>query len=283
MKIVNWCVLLLAAVSLLHTKLSGQELKVMTYNIKNDYQKEGPDIWDNRKQDLVHLVSDTQPDILGVQEALLNQLEYIDRSFDNYYYVGQGRDDGKKSGEYCALFYNSTKFKVVRQKSIWLSDTPTKVSLGWDAAYPRICTYVLLQNRQTREKFWVLNTHFDHLGKKAREESARLIVSLVNKLNVDGRPVILMGDFNAEAHETAIKILSERLDDASGITEVLLDGPKGTYNGFSLESSKRRIDYFFVDHVMVKTYVHIDKRRADGRPISDHFPVMITVDFNASK
>ncbi|TLX74728.1 endonuclease/exonuclease/phosphatase family protein [Labilibacter sediminis] len=251
----------------------------MTYNIKNDYQKDGPDIWDNRKNDMVDLLTSSSPNIIGIQEALLNQIAYIDSVLVNYKTIGVGRDDGENAGEFCTIFYDATQFKVLQQNTFWLSENPDSVSIGWEAAYPRICTYGLFEHLQSHEKIWVLNTHFDHQGAKAREESARLILKFINETNTDKLPLILMGDFNAEENETSIQILSQNLDDAKYISQNICDGPVGTFNGFKNEPIQRRIDYFFVKKLTVKSYAHIDKRRENDRHISDHQPVVITINF----
>jgi len=256
----------------------AQSISLMSYNIKNDYQKEGPDTWNHRRVAMNTLLHLYEPKILGVQEALLNQLSYLDSCLTAYKYIGVGRDDGIKAGEYCAIFYNIKQYCVLKDGTFWLSESPQKVSKGWDAAYPRICTYALFQNRSSAERFWVFNTHFDHKGIKAREESAKLILATIKQLNSTQYPVIVMGDMNATPDEFSIQLFNDELNDTYWLSEKACTGPVGTFNGFSQAPVERRIDYIFTDDIIVKSYRHISDRRQDNSHVSDHLPVLISVE-----
>ncbi|TLX75374.1 endonuclease/exonuclease/phosphatase family protein [Labilibacter sediminis] len=249
----------------------------MTYNIKNDSQKEGLDCWNNRKVGMIELLHKYQPNVLGVQEALHNQVEYLDSCLIDYSYVGVGRDDGKQMGEYCAIFYDKTKYEVLKEGTFWLSPTPDTARISWDAACTRICTYVLLKGQTSNEQFWVFNAHFDHVGKKARKQSSKMLLKKIRDSNMEGYPVILMGDLNATPDKRSIGVLSREMVDAYNVIEGLKVATVGTYNGFRLEPSIKRIDYVFVKNLEVVSYVHIDERRDNNRHISDHLPVMVTV------
>jgi endonuclease/exonuclease/phosphatase family metal-dependent hydrolase len=273
----------LSIVLLFCINLQAQELKVMTYNIKNDYQQEGLDTWELRKEEMAQLLNEESPTIIGVQEALLNQLSDLQAYLADYSYIGVGRDDGNTAGEYCAIFYDTTQYKVIQEGTFWLSEAPDSISIGWDAAYPRICTYGLFQHLSSGKKMWVFNTHFDHIGLNAREESARLILSEINRLNRKQEPVCLMGDLNAEEQEVCIQILNEYLNDTREIAFQITESPTGTFNGFVDAPVNKRIDYVFVKQFKVKMHAHINKRKANGRHISDHLPVMNTLVFNNVK
>jgi hypothetical protein len=124
---------LLAIIGLiLGMTLSAQELSVMTYNIKLDYPKEGENSWTNRKPFFINQLKFYEPDVFGVQEAMPNQMKDMDSLLTDYSFVGVGRDDGKDEGEYSAIFYKKDKFKVLESSTFWLSQTPEKVSMGWD-------------------------------------------------------------------------------------------------------------------------------------------------------
>lgn len=261
---------------LLSVSLRSQVETVITYNIRYDNDWDIENGWEKRRQSLTKLLANYQPGILGIQEGLFNQVVYLDSCLLSYDYVGVGREDGKEKGEYCAIFYDTNKYKVSNSKTIWLSKTPDAVSVGWDAALERICTYGLFQNLATNERIWVLNTHFDHQGKKARKKSANLIIELVNKINKKEYPLVLMGDFNLTPDETPIKILSRKLNDALAISKQSMNGPKGTFNGFSDEKIMKRIDYIFTNNIEVISYSHINERMENSRHISDHLPVMIS-------
>jgi len=156
--------------------LTGQDLKLMTYNIKYDNKKDTVNNWNDRKESLVRLIRHYQPSFIGTQEALHHQVTFIDSNLTNFSFIGVGRDDGKQKGEYTSIHYDNTLYIVLDSNTFWLSKTPEKVSVGWDAAMERICTYGLFENLKTKIKFYVFNTHFDHMGVKAREKSANLIL-----------------------------------------------------------------------------------------------------------
>lgn len=263
---------------LLLINVSGQELSVMTYNIKLDYPKEGETSWNNRKSFLVGQIEFYKPDIMGVQEALPNQMKDMDGLLFDYSFIGVGRDDGKDEGEYSAIFYNKNILKVLEHSTFWLSETPEKVSMGWDAACNRICTYGLFENTETMQKFWVFNTHFDHVGTTARQNSTRLIVEKIQEFNTENLPVILMGDFNLEPSSENIQYLKSYLKDSKDVSQTKPFGPEGTYNGFNFhEPVTRRIDYIFVSSkIQVNNYAVLSDSKNCQYP-SDHLPVLAKI------
>jgi endonuclease/exonuclease/phosphatase family metal-dependent hydrolase len=262
--------------------IRGQETtKVMTYNIKLDYPKKGENSWNNRKDWMVRQIKFHQPDIFGVQEALPNQMQYLDSTLVNFQYIGVGRDNGNNQGEYSAIFYNASMFKVIEKGTFWLSETPNKVSMGWDAVCNRICTYARFKNMNTKQQFWVFNTHFDHVGKVARTESPKLILKKIESLNSKNLPVILMGDFNLEPETKNIQLFYSYFNDSKSISETAPFGPEGTFNGFNFnEPVTRRIDYIFVskDDIKVKKYGVLSDSK-DCKYPSDHLPVMVFLSF----
>ncbi|GAA3653179.1 endonuclease/exonuclease/phosphatase family protein [Flavivirga jejuensis] len=250
----------------------------MTYNIKVDHSKESDNSWDHRKDFMMGQINFYQPDVFGVQEALPNQIKYIDSTLVDYNYVGVGRDDGDTAGEYSAIFYKKETFTIVKSGTFWLSKTPEKVSMGWDAVCNRICTYSLLENKKTTKRFWVFNTHFDHVGKLARAESPKLILQKINALNTESVPVILMGDFNLEPETPQIQFIKKHLKDSKEISKAVPFGPSGTFNGFHFNQPvTRRIDYIFVSHsIKVNKYAVLSDSK-DCKYPSDHLPVYIEI------
>jgi len=257
----------------------GQEIAVLSYNIRYNSSGDGLDLWDLRKTELIDQIKQLDPMSFGVQEATLTQMKDLEAGLPDYDYVGVGRDDGATKGEFSAIFYKRSELKVLQVDTFWLSETPEKVSVGWDAALPRICTYAQFELTSSKKRFWHFNTHFDHMGKIARAESAKLIVSKITALVDDGDVVVLSGDFNAEPHEEPILVLNHSFEDLSD--RVKLQGPVGTFSGFQLDAPlDRRIDYIFTKNVEVKTYQHLDTKRANGRWISDHLPVFLSFNLN---
>ncbi|MCD6178713.1 MAG: endonuclease/exonuclease/phosphatase family protein [Bacteroidales bacterium] len=264
-------------ITFLLISMSGlsQTTALMTYNIRYDNTWDTENNWQNRKTGVIKLINDYKPTILGIQEGLYNQVKYIDSCLVDYKYIGVGRD-GLKKGEYSALFYDTTKYKLIVSSTFWLSETPELISIGWDAALKRICTYGLFENQITKERMWIFNTHFDHIGEVARENSAQLILDKIHQLNTQDYPVVLMGDFNLSPNEKPILELSQQLEDAQLISIEKNRGPAGTFNGFTAVSDKK-IDYFFTKKLVVLSYQHLNDKLKSGKPISDHLAVLISV------
>jgi endonuclease/exonuclease/phosphatase family metal-dependent hydrolase len=264
-------------------RVSAQTTKLMTYNIRYANPNDGPNYWENRKEKLAHLIRYYDPAFLGIQEGLLHQVKYLDSCLVSYNYIGVGRDDGKQKGEFCALYYDKNLYRLIKDATFWLSETPDNPSNGWDANLNRVCTYGLFEHIHTKTRIWVLNTHFDHRGKLARENSARLILIKIGQLKNDDMPLVLMGDFNATPDDKPIQILTSELSDGAAITEKPLYGPPGTSNGFRDGEIVRRIDYLFSRNVRVLSYAHIDDRRDNNLHVSDHQPVLMEIDFPSAK
>ncbi len=271
--------IILATLLIMSVNLIGQDLKIMTYNIKYDNKNDTVNNWNDRKKAMVELLKNHDPSIIGMQEVLLNQLEYLNESLKAYDYIGVGRDDGKQKGEFSPILYNAKKLKLLQSNTFWLSKTPNEISVGWDAAMERICTYGLFEDLRTKNNFWVFNTHFDHIGIKARKKSAKLILKKIKRINTDKFPVILMGDFNLRPEEKPIQTIKKRMNDGIAISKTPFSGPKGSFNGFNVAAQiTNRIDYIFVRDFEVADYVHIEERLEKGKHISDHLPVLLTIE-----
>lgn len=254
-------------------------LSVMTYNIRLDVASDGENAWSNRKNFLSSQVLFYSPDIMGVQEAKPNQMEDLKSTLETYKTIGIGRD-GEDKGEYSAIFYDANKLKVEEAKTFWLSETPNEISKGWDAAYPRICTYGLFTRLVDNKKFWVFNTHLDHIGHESQLNSMHLILERIDSLNLRNYPVVLMGDFNVEPDSKLVFNLKQKMNDTKDIAKVIF-GSNGTFNGFKFdELVTKRIDYIMVSKQKVKVDKYgVLSSSIDLRYPSDHFPVIANLNF----
>jgi len=260
------------------SSIYSQPHSIISYNIRYDNNWDIENSWKIRRNKISQILVQYSPSIIGIQEGLLNQVQYIDSSLIDYDYVGVGRDDGKKKGEFCAIYFDTTRYVLLKNSTFWLSETPDTISVGWDAALERICTYGLFKDRITKEEFLVFNTHFDHIGVVAREKSSELILKRINKINRQTLPVILMGDFNSIPNSSPVKEIKTELSDALQISLEKLQGPRGTFNGFNEDLPiEKRIDYIFTNDLKVLSYTHINDRLNNNRHISDHLPVMIKI------
>ena len=278
MKIFYQCILSVFILLTITSSIYSQPHTIISYNIRYDNNWDTENSWEIRRNNIIQMLNKYYPSIIGIQEGLLNQVQYIDSSLINHDYVGVGRDDGKDKGEFCAIYFDTTRYVLLKNSTFWLSETPDTISVGWDAALERICTYGLFKDRITKKEFWVFNTHFDHMGIIAREKSSVLILKRIKKINRQSLPVILMGDFNAIPNSPPVKELITELSDALQISKEKLHGPRGTFNGFNEDLPvEKRIDYIFTKKLKVLSYTHINDRLDNNRHISDHLPVMIKI------
>ena len=278
MKILYQYILSVFILFTISSNIYSQPHSIISYNIRYDNNWDIENSWKIRRNKISQILVQYSPSIIGIQEGLLNQVQYIDSSLIDYDYVGVGRDDGKKKGEFCAIYFDTTRYVLLKNSTFWLSETPDTISVGWDAALERICTYGLFKDRITKEEFLVFNTHFDHIGVVAREKSSELILKRINKINHQSLPVILMGDFNSIPNSLPVKEIKTELSDALQISLEKLQGPRGTFNGFNEDLPiEKRIDYIFTNDLKVLSYTHINDRLNNNRHISDHLPVMIKI------
>ena len=259
--------------------LAQQEVKVMSYNIRLDVASDGENRWDARKDKVAGLMNYHEADFIGGQEVQHHQLKYLLGELRSYTYIGVGRDDGKEAGEYSCIFYKKDKYTLVKQSTFWLSPTPDSVSIGWDAAYKRVCTYGLFRDRKSKQLFWVFNTHFDHVGKTARLESAKLIIEKIHELNIKNYPVILMGDFNSRPDEPPAQYITSIMQNSRAVSK-LVYGPADTWNAFKFNAKLDGcIDYIFIskdDRMSVTKFVTITDSY-DMKYPSDHLPVIAVI------
>lgn len=265
----------LSTLILFNCKDSSQEITAMTYNIRYNSPHDGENIWEFRKEGLVRLLENNKPDVIGTQEGLKHQLDFIKSKLSSYKMIGVDRDKNGKS-EFSSIFYNTNSLTLINSKTFWLSPTPTLPTIGWGASFKRICTYGEFKTKSTGERFLVFNTHFDHMGERARLESALLINKKITALNSENLPVILMGDLNCVPDSNPILALNEVVNDALTLSESELKGPIGTFSGFDKNAPlDKRIDYIFTTNFKVKSYSHIDSKIKNGNWPSDHLPVVV--------
>lgn len=255
------------------------EMNIATYNLRLNIPSDGVNAWPNRKEWVKDLIQYHSFDIFGVQEALYDQMMDLD-SLPGFDYVGAGRDDGKHGGEYSAIFYNTKKFSVIKTGTFWLSSTPEKPSKGWDAAYPRVCTWAYFKEISSGKSFYMFNTHFDHISEKARENSAKLILEKIQELVPGNVPVVITGDFNSDPETKAYGTITERFTDAKLVSKTKAYGPDGTFNGFKYnEQVKERIDFVFVNNLFEVLKYGVLTDSQELRFPSDHFPVVCKLSF----
>lgn len=287
-------------------------LNVASYNLRN---ANGGDSlrgngWGKRYPFIAGIVKFHEFDIFGTQECFIHQLKDMKRALPGYDYIGVGRDDGKEKGEHSAIFYRTDKFDLIEKGDFWMSETPDTPSKGWDAVLPRICSWGHFKCKDTGFEFLFFNLHMDHIGKKARVESAYLVQEKMKELGKDKNlPVILTGDFNVDqTHKSYHAFVSTGVLKDSYEAADIRYAPNGTFNTFDPNSfTESRIDHIFVSPVFkVKKYgvltdtyrsvigegkkqdardcpEEIDIKAYQARTPSDHFPIKVELVFDAQQ
>lgn len=261
----------------------ASDVRVMSFNIRYGTANDGENHWDRRKEFLVQTIKAFDPDLLGTQETVGFQRDYLAQQLPDYDYLGVGRNDGRESGEMMALYFRKARFEKLAGGHFWLSETPDQAgSKSWDSSLPRMVTWVKLRDRRAAATppILFLNTHFDHLGKQARVESAHLLRRQIPALG-QGCGVIVTGDFNAaEGSEPYRALFGQIEDQPSPVVDPFRtahpeSGPnEGTFTGFKADSvTGARIDWIGVSRDWQIVQAGIDRTARDGRTPSDHFPV----------
>ncbi len=278
--IIKW----LLAMLLLPGFLKAQEITAGTFNLRYDNSNDTGNLWKDRSSAVSGLIDFHDFDIIGTQEGLKNQLDDIQAALPGYAHFGAGRDDGKDAGEHSAIFYKKDRFVVLNKGNFWLSETPEKPGLGWDATCcNRICSWLYLQDKKSRRKFYFFNAHFDHQGVKAREESSLLILRKIREI-AGNTPAIFTGDLNGGhnsnwylslknsglLHDTFGKVAKPYANNAS-------------FNNFGSERAMKSNE--IIDHIFVTAQFNVSKwgiltDTYRGKFPSDHFPVLTKLQLN---
>ncbi|HEY8398714.1 MAG TPA: endonuclease/exonuclease/phosphatase family protein [Flavihumibacter sp.] len=275
---------LLLSIALVQLFANAQDtIRVMSFNIRYNNPGDGEHAWPNRKEMAAQQIIDHKVDLLGVQEALNDQVEDLKRLLPGYAQIGVGRDDGKEKGEYTAIYYNTARLELLQSGNFWLSETPDiPGSKGWDAAITRMVTWAQFRDLQTGKKFWHFNTHYDHIGKEARRQSSHLFLSKIAEM-AKKEPAVVTGDFNAGPLEEPIQILlntkdKKHLINSYTVSKTTPTGPKGSFHGFKgAPRSDYPIDYIFLKGKWKVLNHQTIPEPVKGKYTSDHLPVLATL------
>lgn len=266
---------------------AGEPFKVLTYNIRYENKSDGQDIWPNRRETVVKTIA--QADLVGLQEVVASQFDYVVDNTQGWSWYGIGRSDGIRGGEMAAVGWRNERFIAVEQGTFWLSENPFAIGKpAWDAALPRVASWVRLVDRQTvadevPSTLLLINAHFDHKGQKARTNSGSQIRRWVND-NRQNSHVVFLGDLNAKIDSPPLKQLidpsasdSPPLVDSKGLCPIADPGPDSTWNGFSKIETGNRIDHVLLqsDRLSVQSFQTLDPRTPSGRFGSDHLPILV--------
>ena len=265
---------------------SATALSVMSFNLRLDVASDGPNAWPHRRDWVAALIRFHEADVVGVQEALAHMLTELETRLPGFARIGVGRTDGRSGGEFSAILYRTDRVELLDSGTFWLSPTPEVAgSKGWDAAIERIATWGRFRDRENGCRYIHLNTHFDHIGEQARQESARLIRVRLAALS-GGLPVIVTGDLNANPTSAPYRIFTRDsiasglapLRDAHNVSRDAHYGPGSTWTAFRAIEPGQRIDYVFVSEPIIVRKHGVLTDRWDDRFPSDHLPVLASIE-----
>lgn len=246
------------------------DLSIMSFNIRYDTEEDGENKWGNRKEACLKMLEETKPSIFGIQEGLDHQVSFLEDNLPQYDYVGIGRDDGYSSGEYAAIFYSVEHFQLLESNSFWLSETPDVPSLGWDANNIRIVTWLHLKDLKHDKSIYVFNTHFDHKGKIARKESAKLLVQKIKEV-ANEKPIFITGDFNAWISNSLFEPITDEYHNARRFADYTDN--KKSFNLWGKWYAHWSVDYIFYKNADALAFRTVTEDY--GVPyISDHYPII---------
>ena len=270
--IVAAMLVMLPFVSSAQKQTKDHDLKVMSYNIRMGAAKDGTNSWEYRYPATALMLEDQKPDVFGVQEAFNYQIRFIEDNFMDYDCVGVGRDDGKQKGEFMSIFWNKKTVKMLKWGTFWLSETPEKPSMGWDAACKRTATWALMKDKKTGKQFYFVNTHLDHRGAEAQRKGLELIVERIAQINPKGYPMVLTGDFNVKPDNVALKDLDTKMQSARKIAPRTDNHP--TFNNWGKIKPDMVIDYIYVSGFSACPEYHtVTEKYGTWKYVSDHYPI----------
>ncbi len=270
------------------------KVSVVSYNMRVGTANDGDNSWEFRKEATAEMIKTLQPDLIGVQEAMKFQADYIAENCTEYGCYGVAREDGVAKGEHMSIFYKKEVFNLLDSFTFWLSETPDVPSLGWDASYKRTATVAFLEHKDSGKKFYFVNTHLDHRGKEAQKNGLLLIVEKIKNLNPHGLPLILSGDFNLASYQEPILALDEHMLNTRTVAPVT--DTLATFNGWKrvpfvavpgdttkpYPTKPYIIDYIYyspMEPSICLEYRTVTEQFASVPFISDHYPIWAVLEF----
>ena len=270
---------LIACFLLLAFSANAQNIIIGTFNIRYDNKGDTGNLWKDRAPVVSNLIRFHDFDVLGVQEALINQLTDISSALPEYARYGKGRDDGKEAGEHSAIYYKKDRFNLLKSGDFWLSETPDKPGKGWDATCcNRICSWVQLEDKKSKKRFFAFNVHFDHQGVVARRESSKLILKKIAEI-AGQSPALLTGDLNGGRDSEWYLSLANSglLTDVSAKVKFPYAN-NASFNSFRTPRGMAVIDHIFMTKQFTAGKWGILTDTYFGKYPSDHFPVLAVVE-----
>ena len=258
------------------------ELSIMSFNVAVDNRGDVTG-WKDRKKAVINMLTQARPMVIGFQEAQAHEITEMTMAHPEYEWYGLGRETAKRPAtttdysaeEAMVVFWLKDSLRVIDNGTFWLSQTPDKPGLGWDAQYPRTLTWVKFMHKGTGLMFFMFNTHLDNSGKTARSESMKLIANRMQELNPDNYPAFLTADFNTKSTDAIFAPINGTMKSTRDVAPES-DRSKMTFNKYN--APKSQIDHIFylvTDCITPLTFKVLDGDYGN-KWISDHYPIMGT-------
>jgi endonuclease/exonuclease/phosphatase family metal-dependent hydrolase len=266
-------------------KEDSAQIRVVTWNILRGSDGGWPWLrggWPERKDALAEALGAVRPDILCVQEALPQQVAFLERTLPTHRRVGVGRDDGHSAGEHCAILFDRHRFERIEDETFWLEE-PSDRPERWGIKVPgisgpkRICTWVRLRDRRSGRTFRVFNTHL-YLTEGSRERAARVILDRIARGD-PAEPLLLAGDFNATESAPSRRRFT-RANLASTSTRANQPA-EATYQFYGIPL--RSLDDILASPDWKARRHEVLKLKPGNRYPSDHFGVLADLMLNAER
>ena len=255
-------------------------MRIMTFNIRFETEEDGLNAWIYRRNLVTELIRKYDPSILGTQEGMIQQLDYIQNELPEYQMHVPNRVL-TDTAQYPTLFIRRNEFDVLDGDEFWLSKTPrAHLSKDWDSAFPRMMSYARVRHKDTDKVLWIAVTHLDHMGKRARYEQAKIIAKWTE--SVSG-PIIFMGDFNDHPESDVHRILTSPttgLKDSWQLLGKEENATSFTIHGFEGIPQKTRIDWILVTPEFNVTVAQIIRDHSVEFYPSDHYPYMVSLEIS---
>lgn len=271
-------------------KKSDPLLTVATFNLRLAPKPES-NMWQQRKDGCGQLILAHNFDIVGTQEGFIHQIEDL-KKYTGYNAIGKARDDGKTKGEFSAILYNPARLELLDKGDFWFAETPDVPIKGWDAMCKRICSWGKFKDMATSKEFYFFSLHFDHIGKIARKESAKLLLKKIKEIT-KGKTFFCVGDFNLMADMPPMQIILNDpiIQDSKVASKTKPYGTEGTFHAFTGVPDRPRIDFIlsskdvdvFSYSVITDKLTNFDslppteEGKKNPQYPSDHFPVAVRV------
>ena len=272
---------LISMISIFPTRESeNNPIKAMTFNIRYGTANDGENSWEFRKNLVFDVICDNKCDFIGLQEAMIFQIDEIIQNCPSYNYIGVTRNIDPTEGEASPILYNASKWKLLEGKTHWLSETPDiPGSKSWNSSFPRIFTWGRFQNIEEKTEILIFNTHYDHRSAEARFNSSRVIIDYIFTMT-NGISAILLGDFNAPEDQDPIIYLTANqvlpLKDVYRTLHETYEEKDMTFYGWDEHKpgTGKRLDYIFSMDEIQPVSCEVIQYNIEGRYPSDHMPVI---------